>query len=140
LGLASWLAFTALGLLLINLDSGPKIVSLVSGHGLKALDVVGGAALSVGWIALVVSGRRQFALSRAPRPVMGNIAVLGSGFGLLATSLLAPDFSGRGFVVAGFLLVFQTAAALTVFARCPFAPCRGLTLRRLTLRRSSHER
>jgi len=118
LGLASWLACTALGLLLIDVDSGPTLVSLTSGHGLTAIDAAGVTAIIAGSAAPLLICRRELASRQVPaqRRLASGVAVV-AGVGVLAVSLLVPDFAGRKFVLATLLVMLQATAGFTAIAR-----------------------
>jgi small-conductance mechanosensitive channel len=113
-----WLACTVGGLILIDIDMGPSVVSLTMDHGVTATDVVGAAMLLAGWWAVVVAARRWCA-TRRPSPrgrLLSAVALLATGVGLLVAALLTPDYAGRKFVVAGIALLTECAAAATVLA------------------------
>jgi hypothetical protein len=118
LGLASWLACTALGLLLIDVDSGPTLVSLTSGHGLTAIDAAGVTAIIAGSAAPLLICRRELASRQVPaqRRLASGVAVV-AGVGVLAVSLLVPDFAGRKFVLATLVVMLQATAGFTAIAR-----------------------
>jgi hypothetical protein len=113
-----WLACTVLGLILIDSDMGPSVVSLTMHHGVTAADVMGAAMLLVGWWAVVVTARRwRTARLTSPRGrILSAVALLATGVGLLVAALLVPDYAGRKFVVAGIALLTECAAAATVLA------------------------
>jgi hypothetical protein len=116
MALGVWLACTLLGAFLIDLDSGPSLVSLTMSHGLSLVDAIGAALLLAGWSAVVLTARRQ---AWPPFPVPGRLssaALLASCAGLLTAALLVPDFAGRKFVVAGFVLLVEGVAAATLLA------------------------
>lgn len=123
LALAAWLACTVAGVLLIDLDAGPKLVSLTMGHGVSLLDAMGAALLVAGWSTAVLVARRD-AVPLLPRLRLlpSVVALLAACAGLLTAALLVPDFSGRKFVVAGFVLLVEGAAAATLLARSGAAP------------------
>jgi hypothetical protein len=135
LALVSWLACTVLGLILIDLDVGPRLVSLTMGHGVTLTDAMAAALLLAGWLAPVVTARRRPLTNRIPMPgrLLSTVASLASGASLVTAALLMPDFAGRKFVVAGFVLLVECAAAATVLAQ----PRNGAKRRRPT-RAHSH--
>lgn len=119
LALLGWLACTAAGLILVDLDVGPQLVSLTMGHGLTVTDAAAVAVLVVGWLVPVVTARRRriaFGVSTPGRRVSGA-AALAAGAALLTAALLTPDFAGRKFVVATLALLVECAAAAAVVAR-----------------------
>ena len=117
IALGAWLACTLVGVFLIDLDSGPSLVSLTMGHGMSLVDAIGAALLLAGWSAALMTARRC-ASPRFPasRRVPSAAALLASCAGLLTAALFVPDFAGRKFVVAGFVLLVEAAAAATVLA------------------------
>ena len=118
LALAVWLTCTLIGVLLIDLDSGPSLVSLPMGHGVSLIDATGAALLLAGWAtAVIVARRAAVPLFPRPRRLTSVAALLASCAGLLTAALLVPDFSGRKFVVAGFVLLVEGAAAASVLAK-----------------------
>ena len=114
--LVAWLLCTALGVLLIDLDSGPSLVSLTKGHGVSLVDAIGAALLLAGWSAALMIARRAWDRLPAPGRLPSAVALLASCAGLLTAALLVPDFSGRKFVVAGFVLLVEGAAAAALLA------------------------
>jgi hypothetical protein len=121
--LAVWLGCTLLGVLLIDRDSGPSLLSLPNRHGVSLLDAVGAALLLAGWAAAVRKARREgWPRFRAAGRL--SAAVLPAVVAGLLTAALVPDFGGRKFVVAGFLLLLEAAAAARVL-RAPAAPGAG---------------
>ena len=118
LALGLWVVCTVLGVWLIDLDSGPSLVSLPNDHGVSLIDAAGTALLLAGWSAAVLTPRRSASL---PLPTPGRVAsgaaLVASCAGLVTAALLVPDFAGRKFVVAGLVLVVEGAAAATVLAR-----------------------
>ena len=119
LALLSWLALTVAGLELIDLDSGPELVSLPMDHGLTVFDALGLAALLLGSVTPVVIARRRVPAHRLPvvPPLLSAAAVAGSLACLVTAALLVPDFSGRRFVVAGLVLISQCAGAVAFLTR-----------------------
>jgi len=113
-----WLACTVFGLILIDLDIGPTVVSLTVDHGVTAADLVGAGVLLAGWWVVVVTARRwRAARLTSPRGrILSAVALLATGVGLLITALLMPDYAGRKFVVGGIALLTECAAAATVLA------------------------
>jgi len=113
-----WLACTVFGLMLIDLDAGPSLVSLTMDHGVTAADVVGAAMLLAGWLAVLETARRWRAtrVTSARGRLLSAVALLATGAGLLVAALLMPDYAGRKFVVAGIALLMECAAAATVLA------------------------
>ena len=120
MALGAWLACTLLGVFLIDLDSGPSLVSLTMGHGVSLIDAIGAALLLAGWSVAVMAARHP-ASPRFPTPgrLPSAVALLASCVGLLTAGLLVPDFAGRKFVVAGFVLLVEGAAAATLLAKRP---------------------
>jgi hypothetical protein len=113
LALAVWLACTAGGFVLIDLDVGRKLVTLTMGHGLTVVDAAGAALLVAGWLAAAGAARQRFGTNRA-RPsqrVAIAVVVVGLGVSVLAASTLVEDFAGRKFVIAALVLVAEVAAA-----------------------------
>jgi hypothetical protein len=123
MALGTWLACTLLGAFLIDLDSGPSLVSLTRGHGVSLVDATGAALLLAGWAAAVMIARRGVWFP-APGRVPSAAALLASCAGLLTAALLVPDFAGRKFVVAGFVLLVEGAAGATLLAKWQ-QPVRG---------------
>lgn len=117
--LAGWLACTALGLILIDLDVGPRLVSLTMGHGVTVTDASAVAVLVAGWLAPVVTARRRLFTYQIPASArrLSAVAALISGAALVTAAVLLPDFAGRKFVVAGSALLLECAAATTILAR-----------------------
>jgi hypothetical protein len=118
LALLGWLACTILGLVLIDLDVGPRLVSLTMGHGITLTDAMAAAVLMAGWLAVVVTARRRHVRRRirTPGPALCAAASLAAVAGLVTTAVLMPDYAGRKVVVAGFALLVECAAAATVLA------------------------
>jgi hypothetical protein len=118
LALLSWLTCTILGLILVDLDAGPRLVSLTMGHGVTLTDAVAAAVLLAGWLAFVLTARRRRVTRRIPTPgpLLCATASLASGVGLVTTALLLPDYAGRKLVVAAFALLVECATAATVLA------------------------
>ena len=114
----AWLTCTVVGVLLIDLDSGRSVVSLTMDHGVSLVDAAGAALLLAGWSTAVIVARRS-AVSPFPRlrRLPSATALLASCAGLLTAALLVPDFSGRKFVVAGFVLLVEGAAAASLLAK-----------------------
>jgi hypothetical protein len=113
LALAVWLACTAGGFLLIDLDVGRKLVTLTMGHGLTVVDAAGAALLVAGWLAAAGTARQRFG-TRRTRPSQGVVIALVVGVlgaCVLAASTFVEDFAGRKFVVAALVLVGEVAAA-----------------------------
>lgn len=103
---------------LIDLDYGPSLVSLTMDHGVSLIDAMGAVLVLTGWSMAVVMARRRGwplfpTLGRRPSAA----ALLASCAGLFTAALLVPDFAGRKFVVAGFALLVEVAAAATVLAK-----------------------
>jgi hypothetical protein len=118
LALSAWLICTLVGGLLIDLDSGRSVVSLTMGHGVSLIDAAGAALLLAGWsMAVIVARRSAVPLLLRPRPLPTAAALFASCAGLLIAALLVPDFSGRKFVVAGFILLVEGAAAASVLTK-----------------------
>ena len=117
--LLGWFACTTAGLILVDLDVGPRLASLTMDHGLTAADAVAVALLVAGWLVPVVTARRRRVACRIPTPQrrVSAAAALAAGAGLITAALLTPDFAGRKFVVAGLALLVECAAAAAVLAR-----------------------
>jgi hypothetical protein len=118
LALLSWLVCTIVGLVLIDLDVGPRLVSLTMGHGITVTDAMAAGLLVAGWLAVVVTARRRPVRRwiRTPRPALCAAASLAAVAGLVTTAVLMPDYAGRKVVVAGFALLVECAVAATVLA------------------------
>ena len=113
--LALWFFCTAAGLLLIDLDAGPKVVALAMHHGLGVLDAAGVGLILAGWLGPVMTARRPFVMTARPSAVAG--AVVGAvGVAVLVGSIFVPDFAGRDVALAGTVLVVQVAVAVAVVA------------------------
>ena len=118
LALGLWVACTVLGVYLIDLDSGPSLVSLPNDHGVSLIDAAATALLLAGWSAAVVTTRRsEWPPFPSPGRLASAAALVASCAGLVTAALLVPDFAGRKFVVAGLVLLVEGAAAATVLAR-----------------------
>lgn len=117
LAVVGWLGCTVLGLALVDLDAGPRIVSLSQGHGVSVIDAAGIAVLVAGWTALVLVMRRQggYWLPTAQRSWSASIAA-GAGAALLVVSLAVPDFTGRSYAMGVLLVVLEGAAAAALLA------------------------
>jgi hypothetical protein len=117
LALGAWLACTLLGLFLVDLDYGPSLVSLPRRHGVTLVDATGAALLLAGWsTAVMLARRRAWPMFRTLGRFPSTAALLASCAGLLTVALLVPDFAGRKFVVAGFVLLVEAAAAASALA------------------------
>src|SRR5829696_8965156 len=123
LALGAWLACTLVGAFLIDLDKGPSLVSLPMQHGVSLIDAMGAALLLAGWaMAVVIVRRRAWRLFPRPGRRASRAVLLASFAGLLTAALLVPDFDGRKFVVAGFVLLVEGAAAAAVLTRSDRGP------------------
>lgn len=118
LAIVCWLSCTAFGLALLDLDAGPRLVSLPQEHGLSVVDAVGLAVLAAGWMAPVLVGRRrpEYRLPATSRR-WSTLTILGAGTALAVVALVMPDFTGRRYAMGALLLTVESAAAAAVLAR-----------------------